>query len=316
MSSCIGTIKGQQKTKKALLLAAAGNHNLLLVGVPGEGKTTLAKSIISFLPELTNDQRAALDSLYVGGYKDTRPPFCEVHHTTTIASLIGGYNSASKSIVPGLVSRACYGVLFLDELTEFGSDQLEALRTAITESAITISRTQGSKVFPTCFQLVAACNPCRCGYHGTQFCKCSASQVARYQRKISGPILDRIDLFADIYPITSQERLAENIENQSKLFYSKVLKSRHNQYSRQGFGICNGQLSGKDIFAQCKVEHTARRWLAVYMDKRTKIPFSTRRMISLVKISRTLADLYNSETVTVDHLQHCLPFTRSRSLVI
>jgi len=305
----IGEVKGQERAKSALLLAAAGNHNLLMIGSPGEGKTTLAKTINSFLPSLSIEQKEILDYLYSftsNGYSSQLKPFQSVHHSTTITSLLGGYNSQAKEITPGLVSLASFGILFLDELTEFSNDQLEALRQPISDPTITITRSQGSKVFPSQFQLIAASNPCKCGYFGTPYCKCSSKEVQRYLKRLSGPILDRIDIFTTLFPLSSQERLSKSIEGQSKQFLAKVLNARMNQYNRQGFGLCNAQL-GRDVVNKCLLSVDAIDWLKIYMDREK--PFSTRRMLSLCKVARTLADIINKKEVQPNHLQYSLQYT-------
>ncbi len=214
-----GRIRGQERAKEAALISAAGGHNLLLIGPPGEGKSLLASAIPGILPRLSNEEKVQLTRIYSAcgelkndGMAVTRRPMRSIHHTASKQAVIGG---GSKIARPGEITLAHLGILFLDEIAEFTSSTLEALRQPIESGEVSISRVGGSLSFPCRFTLVAAMNPCPCGYFGTDQCRCKESDVTRYQKKISGPILDRIDLQVEMNRLSTEERFSETEEEAS-----------------------------------------------------------------------------------------------------
>ena len=236
-----GRIRGQADAREAAVISAAGGHNLLLIGPPGEGKSLLASAIPGILPRLTDAEKVELTRIYSAcGHLDhdamavTRRPMRSIHHTTTQAALVGG----GRMPKPGEITLAHLGVLFMDELPEFPRPLLETLRQPIEQGSIRISRTGASLEFPCRFTLVAAMNPCPCGYAGSDRCSCSDADVERYQAKLSGPLIDRIDLQVELKPLTTDERFAETEDGVSPRIRAKVERARERQYAR---------FMGKDI---------------------------------------------------------------------
>jgi len=306
---CIGKVRGQTLAKSAMLIAAAGNHNLLLVGPPGEGKTHLASTLPSFLPPLSSHEANTLETLYSeAGYKfhdKYHRPFRLVHHSTSIAGLIGGYSSLTKGIVPGEITLAHNGVLFLDELTEFKRETLDALRQPMEAGVIQVTRSGQQQTFPSQFQLIAASNPCKCGYAGTSHCTCSPYEVRRYLSRISGPIIDRIDMVSRIHPTTKEDLSAIPVANQSKTYLIMVLQARLIQARRNGPGRYNAHLSYDELLKQTHSKATLH--LLSMKDKNPK--FSTRKLIRTLRVARTVADFLSPlETTRTNHVEVALKF--------
>jgi magnesium chelatase family protein len=305
-------VKGQYLAKRALEVAAAGGHNLILIGSPGCGKSLLAKCLSSILPPLTPEEALEVSKVYsiAGLLNKDRPlitsrPFRAPHHTASAASIIGGGVIPN----PGEVTLATHGVLFLDEIPEYRRDVLESLRQPLEDRTVTISRVSAVITYPAKFQLVGAANPCYCGYYGDGLkdCTCTPYQVNKYRSKISGPLLDRIDIHVEVPRLAYQELANKKQGESSREVQKRVIKARQRQLERFfGRGItCNAQMSGKEVRKYCKLELEAKELLKkVY----TNLGLSVRAHERILKIARTIADLAASEEITITHLAEALQY--------
>ena len=305
-------IKGQEQAKRALEIAAAGNHNLLMTGSPGAGKTMLAQALPSILPDLKLEEALDVTRIYsVAGELlsqnrlVTNRPFRAPHHTASAVSLTGGGTTPR----PGEISLAHRGILFLDELPEFSKHILENLRQPLEEGIIHISRASNSVKFPANFILIAAMNPCPCGYYGDEEkeCVCGASQILNYQKKISGPILDRIDLQIKA-PRVKFEKIAEkNPEESSEEIKKRVEKARDwqkNRYGPKTFQV-NGNIDSETVKKVCRLNQESETILKQAVEK---LKLSPRSYFKILKVSRTIADLEQSEDIQSSHLSEALQY--------
>lgn len=301
-------VKGQLQARRALEVAAAGQHNLLFTGPPGSGKSMLASRLPGLLPELTPEQClevAAIHSVAGMSVLDACQgvrPFRAPHHTASAAALVGGGSHPR----PGEISLAHQGVLFLDELPEFPRRVLDVLREPMETGEILISRAARQTLYPACFQLVAAMNPCACGYYGdgTDRCICTPDQIRRYQSRVSGPLLDRIDiqLWVAALPADALLRPGQQAESSADI-RARVLRAREIQLQRQG--ASNRQLSGRSLEQHCQLDGDSRRLLTQAMDN---LGISARACHRLLRVARTLADLEGHDRVEQSHLLEALAF--------
>ncbi len=305
-------IKGQEHVKRALEVAAAGGHNIVMMGPPGSGKTLLARALPSILPPMTTEEALEVTKIYsVSGLLPSDTPlirqrsFRSPHYTISSAGLVGGGHWPK----PGEISLSHRGVLFLDELPEFGHAVLEVLRQPLEDKLITISRAQGSVTFPANFMLVGAMNPCPCGYYGDPFrqCTCPSSLVSRYQKRISGPFLDRVDIFVEV-PHIDYEKLADDrLGEQSDKVRARVKAARSIQHQRfEGTRlVCNAEMTPTEVREFCQVEESAQSLLKAAMKQ---LYLSARAFHRILKIARTIADLENADIIKAQHLAEAIQY--------
>jgi magnesium chelatase family protein len=309
---CFSEVKGQAQAKRALEIAAAGGHHTLLIGCPGAGKTMLAKRLPGILPALSLEEALETTQIYsAAGRTDPHiklincRPFRHPHHSISDTGLIGGGSNPQ----PGEISLAHHGVLFLDELPEFKRNVLEALRQPLEERKIWIARTGQALEYPASFMLVAAMNPCPCGFynHPTKDCQCAPGMVQRYLQRISGPLLDRIDLQVEIKPVSISELSNSSAQEPSAVIRARVEKAKEVQLKRlKGSGFfANAELVGPLLKQHCSLDKTSSLLLEKAM---SKLNLSARAHDRLLKIARTIADLDNSTSIQAAHLAEAIQY--------
>jgi magnesium chelatase family protein len=310
-------VRGQENAKRGLIIAMAGGHNIALYGPPGTGKTMLARAAISILPELSESEMIEVTTIHslagvLQGGALRRPPLRTPHHTSSYASLIGGGSASPR---PGEATLAHRGILFLDEFPEFHRDVIQALREPLEDGVVSVARSKGSSVFPANFMLIAALNPCPCGYWGSNRCECMPHIVEKYRRKISGPIADRIDMWVTVpeMPVESLSSKGKRSQGETKIARETVAAARatqENRFKDTGRLRTNADMRARDIETFAALNDAAEKTL---IEAATRMKLSARGFHRTIKLARTIADLAQSASIETPHMLEALQY-RAREI--
>ena len=305
-------VKGQTVAKRALEIAVAGGHNALMIGPPGAGKTMLAKCVPTIMPEMTFEEAIEVTKIHsVAGILDssvgivTTRPFRTPHHTTTVPALVGGGAKAK----PGEVSLANHGVLFLDEMPEYSRHALETLRQPLEDRRVTVSRVQQTTEYPANFMLIASMNPCPCGNYGSknQICRCTPSQIHNYVSKLSGPLMDRIDLQIEVDNISYDElRTKQEGETSAEIKkrINRVRALQRERFAKDGIST-NAEMGSRELAKYCQIDENCERLLKKAFEK---LNLSARGTTRILKVARTIADIEGSENITPAHIAEAIQY--------